>query len=144
MAANGFDLSELTRFEKKLLNTAGDFKKGKHAKNFLRKEGTKLKRRTLAVAKSRLKKKTGNYLEHIKRGKTYVYKGTGAWSIRVYSSAPHAHLIEYGHRQVTKDGREVGFVPGKHVFEDAEKQFEGEYYGDVQTFIDDVLDKGLR
>jgi len=143
MASIGFDIRELKNYEKNLLDLATDFQKGKYAKNFLKKEGNKLRRKTLAIAKRKVKKLSGNYFKSIKRGKVYLYKNTGAWSIRVYSNAPHAHLIEDGHRQVAADGREVGFVPGKHVFSDSEKQFAGEYFSDVQDFIDDVLRKGL-
>lgn len=143
MAKQGFDISQLQNYEKKLLGLAVDLKKGKYAKSFLRKEGTKLRRKTLSIARRKVKKVTGNYFKSIKRGKVYLYKNNGAWSIRVYSNAPHAHLIEHGHRQVTADGREVGFVQGKHVFEVSEKQFTAEYFADVQNFIDDVLKKGL-
>lgn len=141
--ADGFDITDLTNFEKKLLNMAVGFEKGKYAKTFLRTEGTKLRRKTLSSAKSKVKKDTGNYFKSIKKGKVYLYKGNGTWAIRVYSSAPHAHLIEKGHRQVTKDGKEIGYVQGKRVFEDSEKQFTEEYFSDVQNFLDDVLEKGL-
>lgn len=78
----------------------------------------KLKAKTVSRART-LGRKTGNYIKSIKRGKVYDYNG--AHAVRVYSAAPHAHLIEEGHRMVTHDGREVGFVPGHHVFETAWK-----------------------
>ena len=106
-------------------------------KKFMRQEGSKLLRRTKSEAK-RVKVKTGNYKKSIKRGKVYEYDG--AQAIRVYSTAPHAHLIEDGHRMVTHDGREVGFVPGMHVFEVAGKGFEPEYLAD----IDDMLDEAVK
>jgi hypothetical protein len=140
--ADGFDITELTNFEKGLLKLAHETMP-KETKKFLRVEGTKLRKKTLAKAKQKVKKDTGYYLKSIKRGKVYLYRVNGALSIRVYSAAPHAHLIEDGHRQVTKDGKEVGFVQGKHVFKDSEKQFTNEYFNDVQKFIDNVLDKGL-
>ena len=74
------------------------------------------------------------YLKSIKRGKVYQYNG--AQAVRVYSTAPHAHLIEDGHRMVTHDGREVGFVPGHHVFEIAGTEFEAQYLTDVDDFLD--------
>jgi len=138
--ADGFDISEFSAFEKSLMKLANDTMP-KESKKFLRDEGAKLKKKTSAKAKQKVKKDTGNYHKSIKRGKVYKYDGD--LSIRVYSSAPHAHLIEEGHRQVTKDGKEVGFVKGKHVFEESEKQFQNEYFSDAQNFIDDVLDKGL-
>ena len=140
--ADSFDITELTNFEKNLVKLAHETMP-KETKKFLREAGTKLRKKTLSKAKQKVKKDTGYYFKSIKRGKVYIYKVNGALSIRVYSSAPHAHLIEDGHRQVTKDGREVGFVQGKHIFEDSEKQFAGEYYNDIQKLIDNVLDKGL-
>lgn len=139
---DGFDISGLTEFENKLIRLAGE-KMPKESKKFLSNEGTKLRKKTVAKAKQKVKKDTGNYFKSIKKGKVYLYKENGAWSIRVYSSAPHAHLIEQGHRQVTEDGKEIGFVQGKNVFEDSQKEFTNDYYSDVQKFIDEVLDKGL-
>ena len=60
-------------------------------------------------------------------------------AVRVYSYAPHAHLIEEGHRLVTHDGREVGFVRGRHVFEVAAKEFEPEFYTDLDEMLDEEL-----
>jgi len=72
----------------------------------------------------------------------YKYQGEDL-SIRVYNSSPHAHLIEYGHRIVDKNGIEKGFKKGEFVLEEVTKEFENSYYNDVENFIDDLLDKGL-
>lgn len=137
MSSDGFDISELTNFEKQLLSMANE-KLPKESRSFLQKEGNKLKTVTKNNAK-KVKKKTGNYHKSIKRGKVYNYNGS--LSIRCYSSDPKAHLIEKGHRIITKDGREVGFKDGEHVFEEAEKTFESTYYGDTENFIDSVISK---
>lgn len=162
---DGFDIKELTQFEKNLINIAQK-QMPKESKQFLRKEGTKLKKKTLSKARAKVNKGDGGYLKSIKRGKTYKYRENGGLAVRVYSSAPHAHLIEYGHRQVlnpfedgkvanlgeryskgVKEGKgigtEIGFVPGRRVFEESAKQFESEYYDDAQKFIESVLGKGL-
>jgi len=138
-----FDFSELTDFEEELLSLAQEFKNGKEAKKFLKKSGTKLKNKTLKLAKARVNKKSGNLFKGIARGKPYKYPVDGSFAVRVYAGAPayHAHLLEYGHRMVTKDGKEVGFVKGKHFFEDAAKEYESEYYNDVDDWLDDMLDK---
>ena len=138
--ADIFEIGELTAFEKSLVKLANDTMP-KETKKFLREEGTKLKKKTLAKAKQKVKKDTGNYFKSIKRGKVYKYNGD--LSIRTYSYAPHSHLIENGHRIVGKNGEEHGYKQGEHVFEEAKNQFEGEYYVDTQKFIDSVLDKGL-
>lgn len=135
MASIVFDVTELDDFVRGMRRTAQRFQRQQKA--FMRKEGNKLKTKTLRKARA-LGRKTGNYLKSIKRGKVYEYDG--AQAVRVYSTAPHAHLIEDGHRMVTHDGREVGFVPGHHVFETAGTEFEAQYLMD----IDDFLDKEVR
>lgn len=142
MSSNEFDLSELDDFASEMLKLINDTMPKESAK-FLRTEGTKLRKVTLAKAKSLVKKRvSGNYYKGIKRGKVYKYEGDQQ-SIRVYGSS-HAHLLEYGHRMVTHDGQEVGFVKGYRIFEKAAKDFEHEYLKDCEDFIDSILDKGLR
>lgn len=142
--ADGFDIKELTQFDKNMVKLAHETMP-KESKNFLREEGGKLRKLTVAKAKAKVKKRSGNLLKGIKRGKVYSFKGNGGLSIRVYGGKPahHMHLLEYGHRKVDKDGKEIGFVPGVHFFEEAAKEFEGIHYKDIQKFLDEVLDKGL-
>ncbi len=135
MAKAVFDASELEAFAEHLGHAGEQLRKQQKA--FLRREGSKLKRKTVQNAR-KLGKKTGNYQKSIQRGKVYTYRG--AQAIRVYSYAPHAHLIEEGHRMVTHDGREVGFVRGHHVFQMAADAFADEFYWDVN----DELDKAVR
>lgn len=154
--ADGFESSGFDKFAQELLKVAQK-ELPKESNKFLKTEGKKLKNKTIATAKRKVKKNTGNYYESIKAGRVYFYKPTGSKAIRVYSSAPHGHLIEYGHRVVrgwqigrgkktgsvvTRDGQEV-FVKGKHVFEDAQRDFTSEFYNDVEKFIDDVVVKGV-
>ena len=136
MASRVFDVTELDDFARDLQKTGTAIQKGQKA--FLRKEGTKLKTKTLREAR-KVGRKSGNYLKSIKRGKVYEYDG--AQAVRVYSTAPHAHLIEEGHRMVTHDGREVGFVPGHHVFEVSGKDFETQYLQDIEDFLDAEVEK---
>ncbi|MEG0069788.1 MAG: HK97 gp10 family phage protein [Cetobacterium sp.] len=129
----------LDKLSKDLIKLANSIKNGKDSKEFLRKSGNKLKNKTLSVAKSRVNESTGNYIKSIKRGKVYDFKG--ALAVRTYSTAPHAHLIEYGYIKKDRTGKEHGFQRGKHVFMTAQKDFEDEFYNDTQNFIDDVLMK---
>lgn len=149
--SDGFDARELDNFAKQLLELATE-KFPRETTKFLRTEGNKLRRKTLSKAKSLVNKDSGKYFRSIKRGKAYKNK-LDEQSVRVYSSNrdynndkehPTAHLIEYGHRIVTPDGREVGFARGFKVFEKARNDFEEEYFQDCEQFIDDMLDKGLR
>lgn len=139
-----FDFSELSELDRDLVRLANSTMP-KESKKFIRTEGNKLKRVTNKRAKSEVKRDSGNYHKGIKRGKVYKYRGNDAWSIRVYGSAPHSHLIEYGHRMVghKPDKKELGFVKGKYVFENSRKEFEKTYNRDVGKFVDNVIVKGL-
>ena len=124
IVSQGFDGRQFQQFSRDLEAVGRAY--GKSQKKFLRQEGSKLLR------------KTGTYKKSIKRGKVYRYNGADA--VRVYSSAPHAHLIEEGHRMVTHDGTEVGFVRGHHVFELAAKEFEGQFYTDLDEYLEEAVD----
>lgn len=139
MSNDGLDISELTSFEKDLMKFANDLLP-KESKKFLRETGTKLKKVTLSKAKSKVKKDSGDYFKSIKKGKVYKYNGNEL-AIRCYSGDPVAHLLEKGHRQVTKNGEEIGWVDGLHVFEEAEKEFESTYYDVAQKFVNEVIEK---
>ena len=139
MARDGFDLHELDEFTRDLLNLAINFKNGKEAKKFLRREGTKLNRENKKQAKaSGIGKKTGNFMKGFKRGKVYKYLGKDL-CIRAYNGSPHAHLLNNGHRIVDKNGNEHGFKEGEHFMEKAQDNFKDEFYEDIENFIDDML-----
>lgn len=114
----------------------------KEIKKFMQSEGNKLKNRTKKKATSSVKKKTGNYLKGIKRGKYYKYSGNGADAIRVYAGKPayHGHLVEYGHK--TPNG---GRTKAYHIFKTAADDFESTYETDSEKFADKIaepLNKG--
>lgn len=155
------DTSDIDDFAKSLLEFANS-DMPKKSKKFLQNEGNKLRKKTLAKAKSLTKKQTGNYYKGIKRGKVYHYRDKNNNSVRVYGGSPHAHLIEYGHRQVLNPpqegkianiktqfaegvipgrnkGKEIGFVEGLHVFEKAKNEFESEFNSDCENFAEDIL-----
>jgi hypothetical protein len=118
----------------------------RETRKFVNGEGTKLRRITVKNARAKVKKKTGNYFKSIKKGKPYIYRGNGGYSVRVYNSpkiAPHSHLIEDGHRVIDKDGNEVKYVPGLKVVDSSRREFENQFYQDIENFIDDMLGKGL-
>ncbi|HIW32450.1 MAG TPA: HK97 gp10 family phage protein [Candidatus Paenibacillus intestinavium] len=108
------------------------------SKKLLRAMGNKAKQITARRAKSDVGKVSGNYYKSIKRGKVYVDPASGQLTIRVYTSskiAPHAHLVENGHRTVDGDGVETGFVKGKKIFPKTRAEIEAEWY--------DLLDKEI-
>jgi len=137
---DGFDMSEIDELIEDL--QAIEKNRPKAAKSFIRKEGTQLKNKTLRKAKSTInKEKTGNYIDSIKRGEPYLYKGH-ILSIRAFNSAPHAHLIENGHLLTSENGKEIGYVKGRHIFEKAINEFQPYYHKHCRKFVDDVFSDG--
>ncbi|MBM6874681.1 HK97 gp10 family phage protein [Fusobacterium mortiferum] len=131
-------MSDFDNYEKSLLKL-NEALTNTEARKFLKKQGKALQKKTLEVAQRKTKKRTGNYIRGIKAGK--VYKFDGAFACRVYSKAPHAHLIEYGHKIVTKNGEVKGYQRGLNVFDDAKKAFEDEFTEALENYVDEVCKK---
>ncbi len=153
MAGNGIDLSQLDKFTESMIRSSKSA--SKEYKKFLRKEGNKLKRKVKAQVRVKgIKTHTGNYLKRIKRGKVWSERD-GTYQVRVYSNAPHAHLIELGHDKVVNPpkahgrgvkpgrgiGRNVGHVKGREVFLEAYEAFEPQFHKDSEDAIDDIINK---
>lgn len=128
MARDGFDMHELDEFTDRLIQSSKEAKKTQ--RKFLQQQGNKLKRKTLAQMRlSEINELTGNYKSHIKRGRVWK-RENGSQAIRVYSNAPHAHLIEDGHKQLVNPGKGKGnghgVIPGRgigHKPKDGKKDF---------------------
>lgn len=114
----------------------------KETKKFMKSEAKIARKFIRAYAKSKVKKLTGNYLKGFKAGKKVYEWSDAEYNIRVYNSAPHAHLIEDGHRIVVA-GKTLGFVPGRHVMEEANKRFEAEFLDHVENNLADFIAKEL-
>lgn len=136
--SSSFDMRELEKFEKELMAIA-DKTMPAATKKFLKNNSKKLAKLAKKKAEQMVKKRSGNYENGFKAGKVYRYNGF--LSCRSFNNSPHAHLIEYGHLQKTKNG-EI-FVPGKHVLEETSKDFEDQYYEDVEKFVDQMMEEGL-
>ncbi len=118
--------------------------------SFLGKEGTKLKRVVTKIAKSRIKKKTGNYLKGISKQKPYTYyKSKGRKSkdsVKVYGKRPpayHTHLIEDGHRKVLWGRRTEEWVKAFYIYRDAEKEYASTFEQNCDDFVEKCLNKLL-
>ena len=137
-----FKLEGLSDFQRDLLDVA-QTKLPRESFKIMRKIGSKARTKVAAHARSSVKKDTGLYHKRFKRGKAFK-DADCQYVIRVINSAPHAHLIEYGHRQVTKKGDEVGFVTGKKVMEKGISKFDdtGEFENMLSKWLDDLLDSG--
>lgn len=108
----------------------------KRAKKMMRQQGTQLKRQTLRqIRLLNIRTITGNYKAGIQRGK--VYNKDGATLIRVYSNAPHAHLIEDGHMVDTKKGPKK--VKGRKVFASAAEAYAPKFQEACEDLLDEVI-----
>lgn len=137
--------NELDQLARDLIDLSRDFQNGKPAKKFMNHEGAELRKKTLALAKTRINRKTGNLSKGIRKGKVYKWKSTDM-AIRVFGGKPayHAHLLEYGHRVIYKDGREIK-IPGKYFFRDAIKGYENQFVDNCTEFAIDLCVKhGMR
>lgn len=147
MTRSGFDAGDLTDLYASLTRLANE-QYPREAKSFLRSQGNKARTRLRNKTKSVTKKKTGNLLKGIDKRQPKLYQGS--FQIRVYNKAPHAHLIEHGHVMADKFGNpilnEFGqemWVNGRFPAAQTTNELKAIWPGEVEKFIDDLIDKGL-
>lgn len=131
----------LSEFQKDLLEVAQD-RLPKETNKMMAKAGNRLTTHVRREARSAIDHTsgTGNYYRRIKRGRIFK-DAEGKVVVRAINSAPHAHLLEYGHRLV-RGGKEVGFVPGRLIMSAAAKNYDNS--GDFEKIISDELDRMLK
>lgn len=130
----------LTEFQKDLLEVAQE-KLPRETFKMMRKAGNRLTTHARREARSAINHDsgTGNYYKRFKRGKVFK-DAEGKIIVRAINSAPHAHLIEYGHRLV-RGGKVIGYVPGRLIMSGATKNFDNS--GDLERIISSELDRML-
>ena len=158
MAQEGLLFDELSDFKKDLMRKA-KAKFPDEVEGFLKDEAKKVNKIAKKIAKkevgtSKGKKKdweeAKSYHKRFKVGKPYKYSVD--LCCRAFNSAPHAHLIEYGHVKTTKKGRElqalarkdVSWTNGKFIYKDAEFEFIPQYLNDVEMFLVKTLGDYLK
>jgi hypothetical protein len=105
--------------EERLEHTAKDFKK-----------------RVVEVTRQRTKKHSGKLIKGFKLDKIKGYGMNMSKDFR--GTAPHFHLIENGHNQTTKDGKKIGWVPGKHIVKDVRDEYKEVMPEVMQELIDEI------
>ena len=140
-----FDFHELTDFNRDVLEHVTRTFPSK-AKTLMGRAGSALVKQVKAEYKSETKKKTGNLLAGVKRGRPFIYAGS-EFQVRVYNKAPHAHLIEHGHRMIDwRTGKRTPKrerVPGKHIVGKVSNRFPGEFEKICDKFVNHLLEKGF-
>ena len=142
MVESKLDLTELDRLNLEMLKMANETCP-EETKKFIRKQGAVLKKEMRAQYKEKTKKKTGNLLKGMHESAPYQYEGS--YQVRVSNNAPHAHLIEYGHKMLGHDKKETkrDEVKGLYPAQAAGEGFAREYMENVDDFIDELLEKGF-
>lgn len=133
-------LEELERDLRTAIRTAPE-----QAKETLKEISKEFKNSAKKRANSELKehKREGkDKSKAIKRkwGAKVIEDGVGATAL-VWNSARHFHLVENGHNLV-KNGRTIGFVPGKHIMEKTTKEYEKIVPQRFEEMVDEVLKRG--
>ncbi|NEZ47964.1 HK97 gp10 family phage protein [Clostridium niameyense] len=64
---------------------------------------------------------------------------SGGLNVKMTNTCPHFHLVERGHRLVTKSGKEIGFVQGKHMVERSMEEMGEEFPKMLEKEIKKIL-----
>lgn len=140
----GIDFHELTEFQRDVIKSAND-NYPKEARKFIQRAGNALAKSIKAGYSAKTGRKTGNLRRGVKRGPAYKWNGN-EWQVRVYNRAPHAHLLEYGHRMIMwrsgKPSKRTPFVKGRHVVGSAAEAFPPVFNKMCEEFVDEFLEKG--
>lgn len=130
-------LGELERDLKKAVNQCPEV-----AKDTLKTLGNDFKKAAKNKANRDLKShtRTGNQKKKAikaKWGSKVVGDRLGMAAL-IWNSARHFHLVDKGHNLV-KDGRVIGFVPGKHIMQKTKQEFEEIVPEVFEKMIDNIL-----
>ena len=68
-----------------------------------------------------------------------VEKIKGGYQKGMTNTAPHFHLVEKGHRKVSKAGKELGFTPGVHMLEKTVKEMESPLMNELKKWLNEVF-----
>ncbi len=85
------------------------------------------------------KGKTGNLRKGYKL--LPVEKIKGGYQKGMTNTAPHFHLVEKGHRKVSKSGKELGWTEGKFYLERTVKEMEEPIMEELQEWLDELFNE---
>lgn len=100
--------------------------------------GKQFKSRAIKITRSAVKKHSGKLIKGYKLDPVIGFGINMQVDFR--GAAPHFHLIENGHEQITKNGRNVGFVAGRQIV----KQCRDEYSAIVPIALAKMTAEILR
>lgn len=135
------DFSQVSDFNKELLELI-ETTYPKEAKKFVSRAGNAFRAEMKAGYKRNTIRRTGNLLRGVTRGRAYIYNGED-YQVRVYNKAPHASLIERGHKLYIKGKPTDKFVKGKHIVGNTIVEFNDKFVELADKFVDDLLNGGF-
>ena len=133
MTVMSFDFSQITGYNRQILE--GLRNSPKEFDRFLSSAAGQMRTFAKKTTRSATKKKTGNLLAGIDKGKPYEYQ-PGDHQVRVYNKAPHAWLVEHGHRIVIGKTDTGKRAEGRHPMGQAATGFAGWFEGRADDFVD--------
>lgn len=142
MSESSFNISGLEELEKDL--TKAIRKCPEQAKETLNGIANEFKKSAKKRAKAELKPHARegdkkNAAIDKKWGKRVIDESVGMTAL-VWNSARHFHLVEDGHNLVI-DGKQVGFVPGKHIMEKTRNEYRDKIPEEFEKMVDDILEE---
>lgn len=84
-------------------------------------------------------KKTGKLRKGYKL--TEVEKIQGGYQKGLYNNHPTFHLVEKGHRKVSRSGKELGWTEGKFMLEKTVKEQEEPIMKELQEWLDELFNE---
>ena len=85
------------------------------------------------------KGKTGNLRKGYKL--LPVEKIKGGYQKGLYNNYPTFHLVEKGHRKVSKSGKELGWTEGKFYLERTVKEMEEPITQELENWLDELFNE---
>lgn len=98
-------------------------------------EGKKLRKEV----RDNTPKKTGKLRKGYKL--TQVEKVQGGYQKGLYNNHPTFHLVEKGHRKVSKSGKELGWTEGLFMLERTVKEQEEPIIEELQEWLDELFNE---
>jgi hypothetical protein len=107
------------------------------AEESLEENAKKFKKRVIKITDLAVEKHSGKLIKGFKLDKMRFYGNVMEKDFR--GTAPHFHLIENGHEQVTEDGKTIGWVPGFQLVKQARNEWSEELPDLMQKLLDDIV-----
>lgn len=135
---DGFDMAGLEDLTKDIAETANQFPGT--AEKHLRRVGNKMKK-MLKEASPDSGHDTKKKLSKSWKSEVIGYNGQEL-QYNIWSTSPHFHLVERGHRQVTRSGVFLRFTPGTHFLEKTAQEVEKNVApAEMEKFFKDITKK---